>query len=65
MTEIFTWVQCFGIYVAVLAPGEPQVMPELMAYMGIIVRVSQDYAGLGWVCYDSAFRRQAASNSGQ
>ena len=28
--------------------------------MGIIVRVSQDYEGLGWVRYDSAFRRQAA-----
>jgi len=31
-----------------------------MAYMGIITRVSQDYEGLGWVRYDSAFQRQAA-----
>ena len=31
-----------------------------MAYMGIIIRVSQDYEGLDWVRYDSAFRRQAA-----
>ena len=36
------------------------MVPELMAYMGIIVRASQDYAGLGWVRYDSAFRHQAA-----
>ena len=60
MTDIFTWVQCFGTYVAVLAPCEPRTVPELMAYMGTIVRVSQDYEGLGWVRYDSAFRRQAA-----
>ena len=58
--DIFTWVQCFGTYVAVVAPVEPLSVSELMAYMGTIVRVSQDYDGLGWVRYDSAFRRQAA-----
>ena len=60
VTDVFTWVQCFGTYVAVVAPVEPLAVPELMAYMGTIVRVSQDYDGLGWVRYDSAFRRQAA-----
>ena len=33
---------------------------HLMAYLNLIVRASQDYEGLGWVLYDSAFRRQAA-----
>ena len=60
MSDIFTWLQSYGLYVAVLAPSEPQVIPELMAYMGLILRVSQGYEGLGWVRYDSAFRRQAA-----
>ncbi len=60
VTDVFTWLQCFGTYVAVLATHEPTVVPELMAYMGLIIRVSQDYEGLGWVRYDSAFRRQAA-----
>ena len=60
VTDISTWVQCFGTYVAVLVPAEPLVVPELMAYMGIILRVSQDYEGLDWVRYDSAFQRQAA-----
>ena len=45
---------------AVVALVEPLAVPELMAYTGTIVRVSQDYDGLGWVRYDSAFRRQAA-----
>ncbi len=53
--DVFTWLQCFGTYVAVLATHEPTVVPELMAYMGLIIRVSQDYEGLGWVRYDSAF----------
>ena len=60
ITDVFTWLYCYSLYVAVLAPGEPQVIPELMAYLNLILRVSQDYEGLGWMRYDSAFRRQAA-----
>ena len=45
---------------AVLALTEPHVASELMAYMGLIVRVSHDYEGLEWVRYDAAFKRQAA-----
>ena len=60
VTEVLTWVQCYSSFVAVLAPSEPQAVPELMAYLNLIVRASQDYEGLGCVRYDSAFRRQAA-----
>ena len=60
VTDIFTWLQCFGSYVSVRAQYTPSLIPELMAYMAAIVRVSQDYAGLAWVRYDAAYRRQAA-----
>ena len=60
ITDIFTWLQCFDTYVEVFSPYEPHTVPELMAYIGIIIRVSQDYEGLGWVRYDLAFRQQAA-----
>ena len=60
VTDIYTWVQCFATYVATRAPQAPQLIPELMAYLATIVRVSQDYTGLAWVRYDAAFRRQAA-----
>ena len=60
VTDIFTWLQCFGAYVTVRAVPAPHLIPELMAYQATIVRVSQDYAGLAWVRYDAAFRRQAA-----
>ena len=58
--NIFTWLQCYGLFVSVLGPQHPSRIPELMAYQATIVRASQDYAGLAWVRYDSAFRRQAA-----
>ena len=60
VTDIFMWLQCFGIYVSVLAPLHPERVPKLMAYMTTIIRASQDYTGLAWVRYDMAFRRQAA-----
>ena len=60
VTDIYTWAQCFASYVSTRAPQAPHLIPELMAYLATIVRVSQDYTGLAWVRYDSAFRRQAA-----
>ena len=60
VTNIFTWLQCYAAYVSVRAPPAPHLIPELMAYMATIVRVSKDFAGLAWVRYDAAFHRQAA-----
>ena len=50
----------FGNVRAVLELAEPMVVPKLMAYIGMVVQMDQDYEGLGWVRYNSAFRRQAA-----
>ena len=55
VTDIFTWLQCFGSYVSVRAQHTPSLIPELMVYMAAIVRVSQDYTGLAWVRYDAAY----------
>jgi hypothetical protein len=60
VTEIFTWLQCFGACVTMRATPAPHMIPKLMAYQATIVRVSQDYSGLAWVRYDAAFRWQAA-----
>ena len=60
VTEIFTWIQCFCTYVGVLGGKHPESVPELMTYLIMIIRVSQDFAGVAWVRYDAAFRRQAA-----
>ena len=52
----------FGTYVEVLAPFYPQAIPELMAYVPLVIRCSQDYKGLAWVRYDMSFHRQAAAS---
>ena len=46
----------------VLGPQFPEAIPELLAYMASIIRVSQDYSELAWVRYDAAFRRQGSTD---
>ena len=61
VTDIVSWIQCFAIYANIMAGSHSESVPELMAYLIQIVRVSQDFSGLAWVNYDLAFRRQAAA----
>ena len=61
VTDILSWIQCFAVYTSVMASKNPEAVPELLAYLVCILRTSQDFGGLAWVNYDSAFRRQAAA----
>ena len=58
--EIHVWLQCFALYVAVIAVKCPAQVPELMAYMIQIIRASQEYEVLAQFTYNEAYRRQAA-----
>ena len=59
--DIHVWLQCYAVYVGVIATKSPECIPELMAYMICILRASQEYEGTAWATYDVAFRRQAAT----
>ena len=59
--DINVWLQCYAIYVGVIAAKSPEMVPELMAYMISILRASQEYESLAWATYDLAYRRQAAA----
>ena len=58
--DIFTWLQCFGVYVSIRGMQSPSSIPELMAYMSTIVRVNQEYTGTAWLNYDTLYRKHAA-----
>ena len=60
VADIFSWIQCFKSYVSVQGSQHPEAIPELMAYMAMIVRSSQDFKDLAWLRYDVGVRRQAA-----
>ena len=59
--EIHVWLQCFAVYVAVVASKCSNRVPDMMAYMIQIIRANQEYEGLAWFAYDKAYRRQAAA----
>ena len=59
ITDLMTWLQCYALYVGVLAGSSPEAVTELMAYLVTILRASQDYTGEAWATYDAAFCRQA------
>ena len=59
--DINVWLQCFGLYVSMLAIQSPQYVPELMAYMVSILWASQEYEGSAWTTYDAAYRHQASA----
>ena len=60
--DLATWVQCFALYLAVLAPQQPSRIPDLMAYMSCIAKASQKYNWPSWLVYDQNFHQEAANN---
>eukprot|EP00731_Ephydatia_muelleri_P006555 Em0003g803a len=63
ITDVDTWVQCFAVYIGAMSHKYPEAVPELLAYMILIVRSSREFAELTWARYDTEYRRHAA-NSG-
>ena len=61
ITNIFTWTQCFVLYLSVCIQHNPELIAELMAYMVSIVRESRKYSSLKWVQYDALFWKHAHS----
>ena len=62
--DINVWLQCFAMYVGVMAPEYPTRVPKLMGYMVLILRASRESEGSARAVYDDAYRRQAET-SGQ
>ena len=59
--DINVWLQCYAMYIGVMATKFPNMVLELMAYMISILRASQEYEGLAWATYDAAYHWQAAA----
>ena len=49
ITNIFTWLQYFGVNVSICRVQFPGLIPEFMVYMSLIVRVSKRIHGNGIV----------------
>ena len=59
--DFMSWLQCFGMYVAVVANHKPERIKQLMAYQTIMIREARRCRGAGWQGYDTMFRQLAAT----
>ena len=59
--DLLTWIQCFNIYIAVVAKKHPDMVPEMLAHMLIVMRAQREYEEPAWRLYDEAFRDKAAA----
>ncbi len=63
--DLVTWLQCFSLYVAVVAAKQPGKVADLMAYQVLITKASQSYRWPSWLVYDQSFRQEMAGKKGQ
>ena len=63
MTKILEWIQCFNIYVAIIAQKHPERVPDLLVYQSLIIDASIQYEGDSRLGYDHRFCLSAAANS--
>ena len=61
--DLFTWIQCFNIYVAVVAKEFPEMVLEMLAYVLIVMRAQREYEEPAWRLYNAAFRDKAAATA--
>ena len=64
VTNILEWLQCFGLYVAILSQSEPERIPDLQGYQVLIIQASMEYDDNRWMGYDRVFRLKATSQKG-
>ena len=58
--DLLSWIQCFGMYAAVLSNSYPNKVQQLYAYQTMIVREARRCGEKRWLAYDQMFRQQAA-----
>ena len=64
ITDIFTWLRAFSVFMAVLLSSEDTTKEEaagLAAHCYLILQMSKDLQGAQWAQYDQDFREWAAA----
>ena len=62
IVNIVDWIQCFGIYIAIISRSKPQRIADLIGYQSIIVGASQLGHTGRWILYDRRFRLRASAS---
>ena len=58
--DLLSWIQCFGMYAAVVASRSPDRILQLLVYQTMIVQEARRCGRKGWLNYDTMFEQKAA-----
>jgi len=61
VTSITDWVQCFGLFIAIISLKEPHRIPDLIGYQNLIMRSAVQCQEGCWATYDRRFRLKASA----
>ena len=61
MITILKWVQCFGLYTAIVSHAEPEQTADLLGYQHLIINASQHCQEGQWMSYNRHFRLKASA----
>jgi len=61
VTNITDWVQCFGLFIAIISLKEPHRIPDLIGYQNLTMRSSFQCQEGCWAIYDRRFRLKASA----
>ena len=62
VSNIIDWIQCFGLYIAIISRTQPTRIADMIGYQSLIIRASQDCQEGCWVIYDRRFRLKASAS---
>ena len=63
VNNILDWIQCFGVYMAILSRSAPQRVADLVGYQSLIISASLYYREGRWAIYDRRFRLKASASN--
>ena len=62
VSDIVEWVQCFGIYVAIMSHSKPKRVADLIGYQSLIIGASHNCREGQWIIYDRCFCLKASAS---
>jgi len=63
VTDIMDWIQCFGMYVAIVSLKNPRRIPNLIGYQNLIIQSYIDSHEGHWIIYDRRFCLKASTTT--
>ena len=63
ISSFVDWAEAWAVYAGIVAKERPGQLQNLIAYFLLLATAHRDVQGLGWLEYDTAFRKQAVENT--